>query len=102
MAENNLDLELEKFLKRQELIFIAKNYPRGKTVDWLAPCCENLDELIDTLRWLGFKIKNITDDQSDLYPENRFQMVETTSGVLVYVNSQHTKGLVAGRTPLLL
>lgn len=94
MAEKDLDLELEKFLKRQELIFIAKNYPRGKTVEWLAPSCENLDELIDYLRWLGFKIKEVIDEEDDINPGERFQMVKTTSGVRVYVNDKYIKGFV--------
>lgn len=84
-------LELEKHLKKCELEWRAKNLPNGSKVDWLAPLCGDLNELADYLRWLGFRIKNIMDEED--CSGWKMQWVETTSGIIVY--GDKSDGLVA-------
>lgn len=91
-SEINADfaLSLEKHLKREELKFRAKHKPAGSNVEWLAPSCESLEDILGMLRWLGFKVKEtVTCDGAD--------WVVTTGGVIVFVNSQYNRGLVCGR-----
>lgn len=90
-----LELELEKHLKREELIFSAKRCPNGRNVKWLAPSCDSLEDITGMLRWLGFRIARITDD-TDCIGHN-VKMVETTNGVIVFVNTQWSRGYVCGR-----
>lgn len=94
-SDKDFTLELEKHLRREELLFRAKHKPGGTNVEWLAPSCESLDAIVDMLRWLGFRIKEITDDTDCTGHELR--RVETTSGVIVFVNNQWSRGFVCGR-----
>lgn len=89
----DFELALDKHLRREELLFRAKHKPKGSTVDWLAPSCESLNDLVLSLRYLGFRIKETVDCEGA-------EWVVTTSGVIVYVNSEHSRGLVCGRYDL--
>lgn len=93
--DKDFRLALEKHLWREELLFRAKHKPGGSNVDWLAPSCESLDDIVGMLRWLGFRIKEIIDDTD--CTGHRMQRVETTSGVIVWVNDQWSRGFVCGR-----
>lgn len=86
----DFNLALEKHLKKEELLFRAKNKPGGSNVDWLAPSCEGLDDIVDMLRWLGFKVKEIVNEDVVKY-------VTTTSGVIVFTNTEWSRGFVSGR-----
>lgn len=88
--DKDFNLALDKHLKREELLFRAKHCPKGSRVDWLAPSCESLDDIVGTLRWLGFRIKETVECDGA-------EWVETTGGVLVFVNSGDIRGLVCGR-----
>ena len=88
MLDKDFNLALDKHLKREELLFRAKHCPKGSRVDWLVPSCGSQEDLVDMLRWLGFRIKEI-----DICPETP-PMVITTSGVIVFVGDD---GFVYGR-----
>lgn len=84
----DFELALDKHLKREELLFRAKHCPQGSRVEWLAPNCETVEAIVDALRNLGFRIKDIDDCP------NTPTMVVTTSGVIVFENDN---GFVYGR-----
>lgn len=94
-ADKDFSLDLEKHLKREELVFRAKHRPGGSQVDWLAPSCGSIADIAGMLRWLGFRIARITDDTDCTGHE--LKMVETTSGVIVFVNTEWSRGFVCGR-----
>lgn len=98
MKEKDFDIAMEKHLRREELLFRAKNKPKGSNVSWLAPSCDSLDDIVNMLRWLGFRIKEVFDDMDCTGHEMR--RVETTSGVIVWVNSELSRGFVCGRVRL--
>lgn len=79
MVDNDFEIALDKHLRREELLFRAKHCEHGCNVSWLAPSCANAESIKDMLRYLGFRIKRVVvcDDA---------EWVETTSGVLVFVN----------------
>lgn len=96
MADKDFEIALDKHLKREELLFRAKHCPNGSCVDWLAPNCVSVEAIVDELRWLGLRIKEIVDDDgTDEVDEMHF--VVTTSGVVVFVNADCVRGLVTGR-----
>lgn len=86
--DKDFNVALEKHLRREELLYRAKHCPTGSRVDWLEPSCGSQEDLVDMLRWLGFRIKDI-----DACPDEPV-MVTTTSGVIVFVND---RGFVYGR-----
>ena len=86
--DKDFNVALEKHLRREELLYRAKHCPMGSRVDWLEPSCGSQEDLVDMLRWLGFRIKDI-----DACPDEPV-MVTTTSGVIVFVNDC---GFVYGR-----
>lgn len=94
-TDKDFALDLDKHLKREELVFRAKRCPGGSNVDWLAPSCASIDDITGMLRWLGFRIARITDDKDCTGHELR--MVETTNGVIVFVNTEWSRGFVCGR-----
>ena len=95
MKEKDFDIAMEKHLRREELLFRAKNKPNGSNVSWLAPSCDSLDDIVSMLRWLQFRIKEVCDDID--YSGHEMRCVETTSGVIVWVNSELSRGFVSGR-----
>lgn len=93
---DTFEAALDRHLKKCELEFRAKHGTKAQEVDWLAPHCDSLEEIADTLRGLGFKIKQIMDDEP--MPGEVMRWVETTSGIIVYANDKYSRGLVAGAT----
>lgn len=91
----DFDLALEKHLRREELLFRAKHCPGGSNVDWLAPSCESLEDIVSMLRWLGFRVKEVVDDTD--CAGDTCRRVITTSGVIVFVNDRWSRGFVCGR-----
>lgn len=84
--------QLEKHLKKCEIQWIADHTEMAETISWLAPHCKGTpQELADYLRNLGFRIKNVVDEQEESWHEP-FRWVITTSGVVVYCDGT---GLVA-------
>ena len=86
------EMKLQLYLKKCELEYRAKHSQKAECLDWLAPYCGTVEEIARFLRDLGFRIKNIVDEDS--WPGEKHQWVETTSGILVYVG---TDGLFAKR-----
>lgn len=95
MEQKNFNDGLQRHLMKCELEYRVKMLPGGSCVDWLEEHCNSLTDIADFLRELGFKIKVIVDDV-DCTGE-RYQWVETTSGIVVHVNVPYSKGLVNGR-----
>lgn len=62
-------------------------------MDWLVPHCNSTDDIATFLRGLGFRIAQIVDEEP--VPGEKYQWVETTSGITMYVNTELTKSLVA-------
>lgn len=74
------DEDVRKHLMKYELQFRMESLTDGEwdRVEWLAPFCDSTDKLMDFLKAIGFRIKEVVDDEE-------MKWVETTSGVLVYV-----------------
>ena len=89
----DFDIALQKHLNKSELEFRAKMLPAGSNVDWLAPYCNNVQDIAKFLRYLGFKIQEVMDEE-DATGE-KYQWVKTTSGIIVYTNNEYSGGLVA-------
>lgn len=85
MDEYKLDL----YLKKCELQYRAEY--GTQELDWLTPHCGDVKEIAQFLRELGFRIRNIVDEEP--WPGEKHQWVETTSGIIVYVNDKYCKGL---------
>ena len=86
-------IALEKHLNKCELEFRAKQLPKGSNVEWLVPHCNSTQEIAEHLRYLGFKIREIVDEE-DCAGELH-QWVVTTSGIIVHVNSEWSSGFMA-------
>lgn len=84
---------LQKYLYKSELEYRAKMLPCGSNVDWLVPYCDSVQNIAAFLRSLGFKIRRIV-DEVDCSGWGH-QWVVTTSGIVVYVNTEHSLGFVA-------
>lgn len=91
---NDFDIGLDRFLKKSELEYRAKNLSNGSCVDWLAPYCDSTENIARFLRELGFHIAEIVDEQGSSHKED-LRWVVTTSGVIVYVNAEGLNGFVA-------
>ena len=74
------DEDVRKHLMKCELQFRMENLEDGEwdRAEWLVPFCDSTDKLMDFLKAIGFRIKEVVDDEE-------MKWVETTSGVLVYV-----------------
>lgn len=74
------DEDVIRHLMKCELQFRMESLDDGEweKVEWLAQFCDSTDKLMDFLKVIGFKIKEVVD-------EEEMKWVETTSGVLVYV-----------------
>lgn len=91
------EVELQNHLRKCELLFAVKNAPFGTIeIKWLEPYCNSVQSIADFLRSLGFRIQNIVDEET-CWGE-KHQWVETTSGIIVYVNDESTHGLIAPAT----
>ena len=89
---SNVDFEcaLAEHLRKCELEYRAKKMPHGSFCEWLAGFCGSTESICLFLRSLGFRIKDIVDCDGA-------EWVETTSGVLVFVNWDGGSGFVAGK-----
>ena len=94
--DKDFEIALDKHLKREELLFRAKHCPNGSCVAWLAPNCDTVEAIVDDLRYLGFRIKEIVDWVD--CDGTAYRWVVTTSGAVVYVNDGYSSGFVAGRS----
>lgn len=92
---DTFELRLKRHLQRCEIEFCAKE-PHGHCIDWLAEYCNSVEQIAIKLRELGFKIKRKVDDEP--WPGEIHRWVETSCGVIVYVNTENVRGLVV-RSP---
>ena len=74
------DEDVIKHLMKCELQFRVESLDDEEcdNVEWLVPFCGSANELRIFLQLIGFRIKEVVD-------EEEMKWVETTSGVLVYV-----------------
>lgn len=74
------DEDVGKYLMKCELQFRVESLDDEECdkVEWLAPFCGSANGLRIFLQLIGFRIKEVVD-------EEEMKWVETTSGVLVYV-----------------
>lgn len=93
MDQKDFEADLQRHLMKCELEYRAKMLPHGSTVDWLAPYCTDVKSIAELLRSLGFRILRVVDEEYYLGDWHRW--VVTTSGIIVYVNTELVKGLVA-------
>ena len=89
---DTFELRLKRHLQRCEIEFCAKE-PHGHCVEWLAEYCDTVEHIALKLRELGFKIKCKVDEEP--WPDEIHRWVETRNGIIVYVNTDDVRGLVA-------
>lgn len=87
----NFECAMAEHLRKEELLFRAKNKPHGSNCEWLAGFCSSPDSIAKLLRSLGFRVKEITECDGA-------EWVETTSGVMVFVSFPGGEGFVMGRS----
>lgn len=76
-----------------EMEYRAKMLLKGSCVDWLAVYCDSLSDIAEFLRGIGFKIREIVDDEP--WPGEVHKWVITTSGIIVYQNNEYLRGFMA-------
>lgn len=91
--DQRFEAELQRYLWKCELEFRAREAAWGTCVEWLESMCENTELIAQGLRNLGFRIRRIVDEQDSGGEWHRW--VETTNGVVVFVNTENLRGLVA-------
>lgn len=79
MNEQNL----RNYLRKCEIQYRADHMKGASTLDWLAPHCNSVKDIQRFLREIGFRIKDVVDEEP--WPGELHQWVTTTSGVIVYV-----------------
>lgn len=89
----DFDIALQKHLNKCELEFRAKHQPNGSNVEWLSPHCGSVQEIASYLRYIGFKIREIVDEEA--CNGEKHQWVKTTNGIIVYVNDEFCQGFMA-------
>lgn len=94
MDQKEFNAALQKHLMKCELEYRAKMLPNGCCVDWLSPFCGSTAEIAMFLRDLGFRIREIVDEEP--WPGERHQWVRASGGVTVYVNNCCLNGFMAG------
>ncbi|MCI8809111.1 MAG: hypothetical protein HFF84_03110 [Oscillibacter sp.] len=85
--------DLKNCLMKCEIQYRADHTEGCSCLDWLAPYCGSVKEIQRFLRGIGFRIKEVMDEEP--WPEEVHQWVITTSGVIVYVNTDSSEGLFA-------
>ena len=85
--------DLQRYLMKCELEYRAKMIPGASCVDWLGEYCNSVEDISRYLRAIGFKIRRIVDEKDAV--GDTYRWVETTNGVIVYVNDGGLFGLVA-------
>lgn len=92
MTENDFNKALQKHLQKCELNYRIKNGQGPSEIPWLAPYCDTIPDIVSFLRSLRYKIKEIMDKEDcDGEP---VRWVETTNGLIVYVNDEYSHGLI--------
>lgn len=84
---------LQRYLLKCELQYRAEHSQKAACLGWLAPHCGSVAEIAQFLRDLGFRIKEIVDEEP--WPGEKHQWVVTTSGVIVYADSEGLFGSTA-------
>lgn len=87
---SDYDIALQKHLRKCELDYHISHANCAVEVSWLAGFCDSVQSISAYLRSIGYKIKRIVDEEP--WPGEVHQWVETTNGLIVYVNSN---GLIA-------
>lgn len=88
----SFDEGLQRYLWRCELQYRAEHKPGGECVGWLAPMCDSVERIAAFLRELGFRVHR-TVDEVDCVGQ-RMAWVETTSGLIVFVNRENLRGFI--------
>lgn len=85
--------KLQNYLRKCELQYRADHTEIADELEWLAPYCDTVQDIAVYLREIGFRVKTIVDET---YSDGEtHQYVETTSGIVVYVNVGGLRGLFA-------
>jgi len=93
MEQRDFESSLHRHLMKAELEYRAKMLPHGSEVGWLVPYCTDVESISELLRSLGFRIRIVVDKET--FPGEWHRWVITTSGIVVYANTEYSKGLVA-------
>ena len=88
----SFDEGLRRHLWKSELEYRAEHIRGGCCVDWLWPMCDSTNTIAAFLRDLGFRIYRIVDEVDCV--GDRMQWVETTSGIIVWVNKEDLRGFM--------
>lgn len=92
IEEDSNEEKLYNYLRKCELQYRADHAEKPDELEWLAPYCNTVEDITAYLREIGFRVKTIVDET---YSDGRrYQWVETTSGIIVYVND-YLKGAFA-------
>ena len=83
--------KLRNYLLKCELQYRADHQKKADCLDWLAPYCSSVEDIQCFLREIGFRIKNVVNEEP--WPGEFHRWVTTTSGIIVYVNTAVSKGL---------
>ena len=94
MDEKEFNAGLQRHLMKSELEYRAKMLPKGSEVDWLGAQCGSVEDIARYLKSLGFRIREIVDEETCI-PGEYHRWVVTTNGVMVYVNDKFLFGFVA-------
>lgn len=94
IEQEEFNAGLQRHLMKSELEYRAKMLPKGSCVDWLGAQCGSVEDIARYLKSLGFKIREIVDEETCL-PGEYHRWVVTTNGVMVYVNDKYLFGFVA-------
>ncbi len=92
---DNFYSDLQAHLWKCEIEFTADRYPHGHEIEWLSEYCTSTESIAQLLRSIGFKIKEILDEEP--WPGEVHRWVVTTSGIVVYVNDLGLNGFIAKR-----
>lgn len=77
--------KLYRYLRKCELQYRAEHTQGAASLEQLAPHCESVQQVAEFLRSIGFRIRNIVDEEP--WTGEKHQWIETTSGVIVYAGT---------------
>lgn len=78
------NIRLQNYLKKCELDYHVHNFEAPIEIPWLADHCDATDHICAYLRYLGYRIKKVVDDEP--VPGEYMRWVETTNGLIVYAD----------------
>ncbi len=87
--------KLERHLQKCEIEFCA-DQANGHCIGWLAKDCDSTEAIAAKLRELGFAIHEVKEERNA--EGEALAWVETTSSIIVYVNTPCVRGLVWKRS----